>query len=178
MTTYITTDVAAVPLFWVVPLALYLITFILAFAKEPLIAAGSAAKAQAMGLTLLAVGGALMPGVMSLFAAGSAALHLACFFLTALVCHGELVRARPPATHLTEFYLWMSLGGLLGGAFNALVAPLAFTQLVEYPLVLVLACALRRPSRAETSTYSEASTWPCPQSLPWWRGQLLAVCRC
>lgn len=61
-----------------------------------------------------------------------------------MVCHCELVRARPHASKLTEFYLWLSLGGLLGGVFNALVAPVVFVQLVEYSLILVLACAIRQ----------------------------------
>ena len=66
-----------------------------------------------------------------------------------MVCHGELARDRPPTGQLTEFYLWMSLGGVLGGLFNALLAPLVFSSVVEYPLVLVLACLLR-PAPAAT----------------------------
>jgi spermidine synthase len=60
-----------------------------------------------------------------------------------MVCHGELVKRRPGASHLTEFYLWMSLGGMLGGMFNVLLAPLLFNSVFEYPLMLVLACFLR-----------------------------------
>ena len=70
-------------------------------------------------------------------------LHLATFFFTALVCHGELARSRPDAVHLTEFYIWMSLGGVLGGLFNAIVAPLVFNNVIEYPMVIALACMLR-----------------------------------
>jgi hypothetical protein len=144
VTTYITTDVAAVPLFWVVPLALYLLTFIIAFSRTPLIPPSSAVRAQALALTLLAVW-SLAPRFGSMLAVGSALLHLVSFFLTALVCHGELVRVRPRPEKLTEFYLWMSLGGLMGGVFNALIAPTVFDRLIEYPLVLALACALRPP---------------------------------
>ncbi len=82
-------------------------------------------------------------------------LHLAAFFVTAMVCHGELAATRPKATRLTEFYIWMSVGGVLGGLLNALVAPSLFPTVIEYPLVLVLACTLRpatasaaRPVRA------------------------------
>src|SRR5205807_587943 len=71
------------------------------------------------------------------------ALHALGLFWVALLCHGELARMRPDRRHLTEFYFWMSLGGVLGGAFNALAAPLLFRGIVEYPLALVLACALR-----------------------------------
>jgi hypothetical protein len=67
-------------------------------------------------------------------------LHLVGFFFITMLCHGELARNRPSAHHLTEFYLWMSVGGVLGGAFNALLAPVVFRTLVEYPLVLALSC--------------------------------------
>src|SRR5262249_13785214 len=72
-----------------------------------------------------------------------ASFHLIVFFVIAMVCHGEMARTRPPASHLTEFYLWMSLGGVLGGMFNALLAPLIFTTMIEYPLVLVLSVLLQ-----------------------------------
>ena len=78
-------------------------------------------------------------------------LHLATFFATALVCHGELARSRPSAAYLTEFYIWMSVGGVLGGMFNALVAPLVFNYVFEYPLAIALACMLR-PAMDDTRT--------------------------
>jgi len=74
-------------------------------------------------------------------------LHLAAFFIAAMLCHGELAVDRPAATHLTEFYLWLSVGGVLGGIFNALLAPLLFDSIAEYPLALVLACAVALPAR-------------------------------
>jgi hypothetical protein len=140
VTTYITTDIAAVPLFWIVPLALYLLTFVLVFARRPPIPHHYAVRAQALLLTLLAV--MMLAPVFArmwwlLF------VHLLAFFVTALVCHGELVRSRPATQHLTQFYLWLSLGGLLGGAFNALIAPVLFNESIEYPLALALACFLR-----------------------------------
>jgi hypothetical protein len=67
-------------------------------------------------------------------------LHLLGFFVAAMVLHGELAKDRPPARNLTEFYLWVSVGGVLGGVFNALIAPVAFDAVVEYPLAIVLAC--------------------------------------
>src|SRR5688572_26778622 len=69
--------------------------------------------------------------------------HLAAFLLTALVCHGELAKDRPSVSHLTEFYLWMSVGGMLGGIFNVLIAPQIFNSLLEYPIIIVIAAALR-----------------------------------
>lgn len=142
VTSYITTDIAAVPLFWVVPLALYLLTFICAFAQRPPISQGVALRGQAFVVTLLAVG-SLVPAIVIAMPWPWMAVHLLAFFLTALACHGELVRSRPATTHLTEFYLWLSFGGVLGGALTALLAPLVFTGLAEYPMALVLACLLR-----------------------------------
>src|SRR5208282_3774619 len=100
VTTALTTDVPAIPLFWVLPLAFYLLTL----------------------------------------------------FAIALVCHGELARSRPKITRLTEFYLWISFGGVLGGIFNALIAPVIFNSVIEFPLVLVLAALLRPPIDVKENT--------------------------
>lgn len=139
VTTYITTDVAAVPLFWIAPLALYLVTFIIAFSRRRAFPHGAAVRAHAIALSFM-VCVLLIPGlpmVLHLFT------HLAVFFLTALVCHGELAASRPHAAQLTGFYVWMSLGGVLGGMFNTLLAPVVFNDSFEYPLVLALSCVLR-----------------------------------
>ncbi|MSO84714.1 MAG: hypothetical protein EXR02_07975 [Rhodospirillales bacterium] len=149
LTTYVTTDIAAVPLLWILPLAGYLLTFIVAFARKPPIPHDTAILLQPYFV---------LPVVILLFwggGGGSAtfftiALHFFAFFVTALVCHGELARTRPDPEHLTEFYFLLSLGGVLGGIFNAIVAPVAFTALVEYPLVLLLALYLRPGSGAES----------------------------
>ena len=69
-------------------------------------------------------------------------LHLITFFFAAMVCHGAIARDRPSSSHLTEFYLWLSVGGVLGGLFNAILAPLIFSSVVEYPAALVLLCLL------------------------------------
>ena len=140
VTTHLTTDVASAPFLWVLPLALYLVTFIIAFQTKPLIHPGWALLLQAAALPATAF---LLPqhGNPLLLTVG---MHLACFFLTALVCHQALVARRPDAAHLTEFYLCLSVGGVVGGAFNAFVAPQVFDQVFEYPLILALA-ALARP---------------------------------
>jgi len=78
-------------------------------------------------------------------------LHLAAFFVTAMVCHGELAADRPASRYLTEFYIWMSAGGMLGGLFNALLAPHLFNTILEYPLVIALACFLRPRTKAAAS---------------------------
>jgi len=99
-------------------------------------------------LTLRAVPQLMIPLTLLLAAAPppvaiTILIHLIAFFVTALMCHGELAHDRPSTDHLTEFYLWMAFGGTLGGVFNTLVAPRAFTSLAEYPLVVVAACLLR-----------------------------------
>jgi hypothetical protein len=67
-----------------------------------------------------------------------------CFFLAALVCHGKLAEERPPAEHLTAYYLWIAVGGWLGGVLNVMIAPLVFTGITEYPLALIAACFFRQ----------------------------------
>ena len=146
VTVHITTDVAAVPLLWVIPLSLYLLTFVLVFARRPLLKHAWMVKAQPFFVILIATSFPFVyRGAPILFAA-----HMAVFFVTAMVCHGELVKRRPGAGDLTEFYLWMSLGGMLGGVFNVLVAPVVFDSVYEYPLILVLACMLRPRESGDT----------------------------
>jgi hypothetical protein len=74
-------------------------------------------------------------------------LHLGVLFLAAMVCHGLLAEGRPEASRLTEFYLLMSLGGVLGGAFNALLVPVIFNSVIEYPLLLVAVLLVRPEAR-------------------------------
>jgi SAM-dependent methyltransferase len=137
VTAHITTDLAAVPLLWVMPLALYLLTFILAFASRPPLPQALMLHLQPFLLIPLIL---ISAAAQSLWLLG---LHLALFFVTAMVCHGELARRRPPAANLTEFYLCMSAGGVLGGIFAALVAPAIFPGVWEYPLLLAASCLAR-----------------------------------
>jgi SAM-dependent methyltransferase len=144
LTTYVTTDVAAVPLLWVVPLVLYLLSFTMVFARRPIIPHAVLVRWQPVGLIALAVIDFWGPSGSSPWLLP---LHLIVFFVTALVCHGELAATRPPAARLTEFYLCIAVGGLLGGVFNALIAPALFDSVLEYSLTIVAACAVRpRPS--------------------------------
>ncbi|HEY7423985.1 MAG TPA: hypothetical protein VH682_07100, partial [Gemmataceae bacterium] len=205
-TTYITTDIAAIPLLWVAPLALYLLTFILVFSKPWLqrlsIAIASVLLAIAVGFLLwnldlsqsrpvirLALrlliffgGGSgiygvwlswksrddnllhrIMVLVMPLLVLGllysmlsgqripigwRLGLHLTTLFVVSMVCHGELARDRPAPKYLTGYFLWMSVGGVLGGLFNGLLAPVIFTGIIEYELAMVLACYLAPPLEA------------------------------
>ncbi|MCS6866790.1 MAG: fused MFS/spermidine synthase [Gemmataceae bacterium] len=142
VTTHVSTDLAPVPLLWVVPLALYLISFILVFARWPQRLHRWVGRVTPM-LILFVVLTLLTYAAEPLALVGL--LHMAAFFGVCLVCHGELAQDRPPAIHLTAFYFWMSVGGVLGGLFNALIAPMIFRHLgmIEYPLALVLAAAIR-----------------------------------
>jgi hypothetical protein len=139
VTTHMTTDVAAVPLLWVFPLALYLGTFVIAFARKPVLPHRAMLAVQPFFLLLLGVA-YFQQSVLPLLAFP---VHLLAFFATAMVCHGELAARRPAPARLTTFYLWLSLGGVLGGAFNALLAPLLFNSVAEYALLVVAAVFLR-----------------------------------
>jgi len=140
VTLHISTDVASVPFLWVAPLSLYMLSFIIVFARRPILKHNWMLFLQIPVYALLIVCFTQKEFLLVL------GLHLLTLFVTAMVCHGELVRHRPPAEHLTEFYLWMSAGGLLGGVFCVLIAPVVFNSVLEYPLVLVLACLLRPES--------------------------------
>jgi SAM-dependent methyltransferase len=140
LTTHLTTDVAAVPLLWIVPLVLYLLSFAMVFGRRSIVPHGSLLRWQPIGLILLAVVDFWGP---SASAPWLLPFHLIVFFVTALVCHGELAGTRPPAARLTDFYLCLAVGGVLGGVFNALLAPAFFDTILEYPITLLLACAVR-----------------------------------
>jgi hypothetical protein len=146
VTTALTTDIAPVPLLWVVPLGLYLLTFILAFGQARERATRLADRflpALLLGLAvamMLRVQLPLLPALV---------MHLAPFLAAAMLCHGRLATDRPSPRHLTEFYFWLAFGGMVGGLFNTLAAPVLFSRIVEYPLALAAVAFLRPadPSR-------------------------------
>jgi spermidine synthase len=128
---------------WIIPLAIYLITFILVFAPRPLLPQKLMLRLQMYFLLPLMV---LFFWGLKPVPSPLIPLHWLAFFATAMVCHGELANTRPSPVHLTEFYLWLSVGGVLGGLFNALLAPVIFNTLTEYPLMIAVACLLRPAS--------------------------------
>ena len=138
----ISTDVLAAPLLWVVPLALYLVTFIVAFSPaRP--RRGIVSRATMVGIALC-LGVVVLPTVLPLWFA--LLTMLGTLFAGALLCHGDLADDRPPVAQLTSFYLWIAVGGAVGGLLNSLVAPLVFGSVAEYPITL--AClALLLPAR-------------------------------
>jgi hypothetical protein len=140
VTAFITTDITPIPLLWVIPLSLYLFSFVVVFSRSertPAVIhkAMVAALPAMMALLVVTILTEMRNPYWLLIL-----LHILGFFVVAMVMHGEVARDRPPARYLTEFYLWVAVGGVLGGVFNALIAPVAFHTVVEYPLTIVLAC--------------------------------------
>jgi len=140
VTQHLTSDVAAIPLLWVVPLAVYLATFMLAFSPWPRLSSAG------WGMALPAV---IAPAVFFLLASIARPLplvivaHLAVLFVGGMMCHRRLHELRPPPAQLTRFFLLVSIGGVVGGAFNALLAPQIFSSVIEYPLAIAALCWLR-----------------------------------
>jgi hypothetical protein len=144
VTTYITSEIMPLPLLWVIPLGIYLLTFILVFARRQLIPHRWMVWAMPVAVVTLVIMLARMDLKAQAFGmlAWPMAVHLIGLFIVAMFCHGELAEDRPTVAHLTEFFLWISVGGVLGGMFNALLAPVIFPTVIEYPVTLLLACTL------------------------------------
>ena len=167
VTTALTTDVPAMPLFWVLPLTAYLLSFVLVFSKRPLFPQRLAARLLPMFILI-----ALFPALsrMKFSFALLMTTYLMLLFAAALVFHGELARTRPETSRLSEFYLWISTGGVLGGLFNAILSPLLFHSALEFPLVLILAALvyprLTGPKTPATeSVWSRRNDWLMPAAL-------------
>jgi hypothetical protein len=156
VTAHISTDVAAAPLLWVLPLSLYLLTWVLVFQSRPLLPHKWMLMLQPLAISgvivLLAVGGEQN----LLLTLGG---HQLCFFVIAMACHGELARTRPPSKYLTGFYVALSFGGMVGGLFAGLLAPFLFSWIAEYPILLALA-VLCRPTASERLPRWSRWTWP------------------
>src|SRR5438874_2937790 len=156
VTAHISTDVAAVPLLWVVPLALYLLTFVIVFSRRAILPHAFVVAIQPvfiLGLVAVIVFEPIKTIVPLI------ALHVGVFFVCALVCHGELARRRPAPRHLTAFYMWMSAGGMIGGLSAGLLAPYIFNWVAEYPILIALA-VLCRPGLATSKTrFMQVISW-------------------
>ncbi len=137
VTFYISTDIAATPLFWVIPLALYLLSFIITFAAKPWIQHRWVVRNTPIAFVFLII--SFMFGANRIPAGSLIITNLLCFFMIALLCHGNLVQKRPTAQSLTSFYLCLAIGGLLAGLLNGLIAPRIFSHAYEYPLIVLLA---------------------------------------
>ncbi len=170
VTTHLSVDVASAPFLWVIPLALYLLTFVIAFSRRPAISLTTTLIVQAAAAAVCAALMQMTNGNWFVLLT----LHLTTFFFTALMCHQRLASLRPPPDRLTEFFLWLAVGGVLGGAFNAMIAPVIFNTVVEYPLALCLAALARPWTRTRLSrdewTWAAAIAVLCliPPILFWW----------
>jgi hypothetical protein len=143
VTSYVSVDLSPFPLLWVIPLALYLLSFILVFSKWPVPWVGTPHDVMVfigvpaiIVLFFIIVKGGFDPFKATMFS-------FAGFFFATMVCHGELAKDRPTTDHLTEYYLLMAVGGALGGVFNAMIAPQIFVGVAEYPIAIAAACFLR-----------------------------------
>jgi hypothetical protein len=161
VTAHISTDVAAAPLLWVLPLSLYLLTWVLVFQSRPLLPHRWMLRLQPLAIAgvivLLAIGGEQN----LLLTLGG---HQLCFFVIAMACHGELARTRPAAKYLTGFYVALSFGGMVGGLFAGLIAPFTFSWVAEYPILLALAALCRPPGEERFARWS-AWYWPILAAL-------------
>ena len=144
VTAHISTNVAAAPLLWVAPLAIFLGTFVLVFRERPIFSDAALSAAQ-----ILFVGAAAAQWAMGLDGFWpTLVIHLGLFFVSAMACHSALYALRPQAARLTEFYMLMSFGGVVGGVFCGLLAPQLFSSVVEYPLLIVAALFCSAPAIA------------------------------
>ncbi len=134
VTTYLSAEVAPMPAIWMLPLSLYLLSFVIAFAQPPrwvipVSTAGFALLAVLVAVSRYQSEHATVTGLL---------LHNGLLFCGAIALHSRLAAARPATRHLTEFYLWVSCAGLCGSIFNTLIAPLVFNWFAEYPLAIGL----------------------------------------
>lgn len=139
-TAYISTDIAAVPLLWIAPLSIYLLSFIIAFSTRIRITSGQAGRVLPWVAAAVVIPSG---GLLSLPTALVIGLHLSFLLVAATMCHTRLAEERPAPRHLTEFYLLVAVGGALGGIFVSLVAPQIFDRVWEYPIAIGLALLLR-----------------------------------
>ena len=136
VTDHIAANVASVPFLWLVPLALYLLTFILAFARRVRITSARVSRLLPvilLGFFPLVAAGVVAPPGLNWIVIGA---HVVLLFAGALLCHTRLADSRPGTRQLTEFYFWVALGGVLGGMFTAILAPAIFSSVFEYPLLV------------------------------------------
>jgi hypothetical protein len=158
VTAHISTDIAAAPLLWVIPLSLYLLTFALVFARRPLLPHRWMIRLLPFTIAALVIFVAPLPFGEDRPLGLNLAGHLLTFFLIAVACHGELARLRPPADRLTIFYVSLSGGGMIGGLFAGLIAPNVFSWVAEYPILIVLA-ALCLPVTSFTWSRRDRLFW-------------------
>ncbi|PYQ84773.1 MAG: hypothetical protein DMG03_10145 [Acidobacteria bacterium] len=151
VTTFLTTDIAAIPLLWILPLGLYLLTLVLVFMERSILPHALMDRLLpilVVPIVSLIIFDSRMPPALQIV------LHVATFFVATMVCHGELARNKPQPAYLTTFYVCLATGGSLGGLFNAVIAPVAFKTVLEYPLAVVIACLFRPAASSSVSRWT------------------------
>ena len=144
-TLFITTDIASVPLLWVIPLALYLLSFIIAFSNRGGAFIQLATRLHVPICALVFLIATYVYAYVSHFYANNyhglqISINLICLFIVSLSCHGKLANEKPNPEYLTSYYFWLALGGALGGLFSV-ASPYLFNDIYEYPLILLLSLA-------------------------------------
>jgi SAM-dependent methyltransferase len=149
VTNHIAANVGSVPFLWLIPLALYLLTFVFAFAQRFRLTSTLASSALPVVLLLvfpLVAASVVAPPGLNWIIIGA---HLALLSVGALLCHTRLAESRPAAQQLTEFYFWIALGGVLGGIFTATLAPTIFSTVLEYPLLVAILPFFRKTGQQD-----------------------------
>ena len=157
VTAFISTDVAAAPFMWVIPLALFLLTFVAVFREKPWIGHDMLLRLAPIAVAPVAVS---LLGVIKPHWLVAISSNLLMFVMLTLICHGELYRRRPAPAHLTEFYFFSSFGGVLGGAFAGLLAPYLFNNIYEYPLLILAALLVAPALYVMSATRIVRQIWP------------------
>jgi hypothetical protein len=149
VTNHILLNLASVPFLWIIPLAVYLVTFMIAFGRRIHLSLELVSALVTVILLLLFPFVATSRTVEARYLLFIVAVHMLILMAGALLCHTALASRRPATQHLTEFYFWMALGGVLGGAFTAVLAPFIFQSTIEYPLLVALIAFFRQPRESQ-----------------------------
>ncbi len=157
VTAFISTDIAAAPFMWVIPLALFLLTFVVVFRDRPMFDHALLLRLAPLAAAPVAV---TMLGILKPHWLVAMSFNLLLFVLLTLICHGELYRRRPAPARLTEFYFFSSLGGVIGGAFAGLLAPYIFNNTYEYPVLIVAALLVAPGLYAAGAGAALRQAWP------------------
>lgn len=169
VTHHLSTEIASIPLLWALPLSIYLITYILAFSQRFTVKTATMSKSLALITAMIAFAMLRHANEPILIVIG---LHLALLFIAGLFCHKLLSDSRPDTGNLTLFYLMLAIGGSLGGIFNALVAPFLFNSILEYPLIIALACWMRIDGKTGLKGVKKLLSYAAPVLVLLW---MLAV---
>ena len=162
VTNHISLNIGSVPFLWIVPLAVYLLTFIMAFARKIRFSTKIVSAAATLALLVLfpiaAVGVPVSTGAIW-YLMGA---HIAILFFGALLCHSALADSRPSTKYLTEFYFMIALGGVLSGVFAAIIAPGLFRTVFEYPLLVAMIVLFRVSNEQDQRINWRDAAWLVP----------------